>query len=407
MKKNILLPFLILFVCFTNAQVGLDTNDPKTTFHIVGSATDAAAADGILLPTMSITQLEAKMGATTYGADQDGALVYIDDVSSASTLVSTSAITKKGIYYYDHTVGNWLAVGESKLWSTTGNTGTDETTDFIGTTDTQALMFKVNNTFAGRISDGADGSLFLGYRAGESDDLSGNQNTFLGYEAGRETGAINSGFYNTAVGFQALLNNTAGGNTAVGRRALASNTGGSSNVAFGSSALADNIDGTDNIAIGSSALGDNIDGDMNIAIGNSALRESNGNFNTAVGHQTLRLSTGGSNTAIGFRALEKNTTGNLNTALGVQTLKENTAGASNTAIGYVSLQENTTGSNNTAIGGFALTINTTGSRNIALGRESLRQNTTGDNNLAYGYRSLSKYCQQQKHSYWLPVYVLR
>jgi len=428
--------FLIL-TAVASAQVGLDTNDPKTTFHIVGSADVAAAADGILLPTLSIPQLEAKMGAATYGADQDGVIVYIDDVSASSTISATSGITKKGIYYYDATTNRWLMVGESKLWSTTGNAGTDESTDFIGTTDVEGLSFRVNNTPAGKIGLPADGSVFLGYRAGESDDSSGNENTFIGYLAGRNTntGGSNvaigsealfsntSGVGNIAIGFEALLTNTSGdrnvaigfealkanttgsNNTALGRQALANNTTADNNTAFGRSALFSNTTGFGNTALGfsslssntvgqgntafgSTALNSNTDGNFNVAIGDSALEDNDtGDFNTAAGQSALRNNTASGSTAFGYSALLENVDGTENTAVGYQSLFNNESGNNNTAMGYEALFNNT-GSVNTAVGYRALFANTNQGGLTAVGNQALVNNNSGDNSTAMGFNAL-------------------
>jgi len=81
---------------------------------------------------------------------------------------------------------------------------------------------------------------------------------------------------NTAIGVQALFLNDmtgsalAGENTAVGNEALLNNTDGSSNSAVGFEALANNTTGTDNTAVGTDALDQCIDGGSNVAIGDEA-----------------------------------------------------------------------------------------------------------------------------------------
>ena len=40
----------------------------------------------------------------------------------------------------------------AQTWNTTGNSGTNPTTNFIGTTDNQSLVFKTNNVEKMRIS---------------------------------------------------------------------------------------------------------------------------------------------------------------------------------------------------------------------------------------------------------------
>src|SRR5207253_253439 len=76
-------------------------------------------------------------------------------------------------------------------------------------------------------------------------------NTFLGEDAL----ILNTGYNNTASGYQALLGNTTGyDNTATGADALASNTTAGNNVAVGSDALTFNTEGSANTATGVDAL---------------------------------------------------------------------------------------------------------------------------------------------------------
>ena len=153
-----------------------------------------------------------------------------------------------------------------------------------------------------------------------------NQNTVVGENAL----VSNTGFENTAIGFQALLSNTIGNfNTANGFQALLRNTTGNNNTANGTGALQFNTNGTENTATGVDALFAN--------------------------------TTGGNNTAAGAFALANDTTGSDNTATGEEALENNTTGSSNIAIGSNAGRNLTTGSNNVDIGnvGVAGEANTT------------------------------------------------
>jgi hypothetical protein len=152
-------------------------------------------------------------------------------------------------FLYTDASGNFLSAPTSALgggagWSLTGNAGTTVGTNFIGTTDAQDLMFKVDNTPSGRINID-------------------KENTSLGY------GSNNSGFGNTAVGFNALSINTNGSNVAVGSRVLEASTNAKFNVGLGYNALKLSTGGSGNIAVGAYA-GDAITtGSENIIIGGS------------------------------------------------------------------------------------------------------------------------------------------
>jgi hypothetical protein len=128
---------------------------------------------------------------------------------------------------------------------------------------------------------------------------------------------------NVGIGKNVLSNTISGfqGNylTAIGFEALKNDTWGYFNTAIGSSALFGNTTGLSNTAIGS----------------NSLFSNTTANFNTAVGSDALKANTDGfSNTVIGRSTGNVNTTGNQNTAIGA----EANFGASNltnaTAIGY-------------------------------------------------------------------------
>lgn len=190
-------------------------------------------------------------------------------------------------------------------WGLTGNAGTVDGTNFIGTTDNIPLNFRVNNQRAGRIDPTAVASTFFGYQAGN----------------------VTTGTENTGFGFRSLLSNTTGNfNAAVGFRALVNNTTGSTNTAVGNSALASNTTASNNTAVGTQALSFNTGG-FNSALGSGAL---------------LSNTTGVNNTGLGYYALVDNTTGSQNSAVGLfagRTMtagNANTTGSLNTFLGYAS-----------------------------------------------------------------------
>jgi hypothetical protein len=136
-----------------------------------------------------------------------------------------------------------------------------------------------------------------------------------------------------------------------------------------------------NTALGYQALANNTTGSTNTASGVGALEFNNtGKHNTASGFAALESNTtGGSNTASGVGALSVNATGNGNTASGLNALYFNN-GSYNTASGYAALETNSTGADNTAIGVEALLYNTTGSNNIAIGNAAANNVSAGNSN---------------------------
>ena len=85
----------------------------------------------------------------------------------------------------------------------TGNAGTLNGTHFIGTTDTQDLDIRTNNVIRHRFTQqgqleflNSGSSVFIGEGAGANDDLSTNNNTFVGTNSGaaNTTGSSNNFF---------------------------------------------------------------------------------------------------------------------------------------------------------------------------------------------------------------------
>jgi hypothetical protein len=165
-----------------------------------------------------------------------------------------------------NTADSNTAVGTAALLlNTTGGNNTAVGTD--------ALVY--NDTAEGNTATGAfalfshvsgNGNTATGANALFS-DVSGQLNTAMG------AGALftdNNGFngsFNTAVGASALLSNNGGDNTAVGAQALLDNTTGNDNTADGLSALASNTTGSGNVAIGSFAGLQQTTGSNNVYIG--------------------------------------------------------------------------------------------------------------------------------------------
>ncbi len=297
-------------------------------------------------------------------------------------------------------------------WSLTGNSGTTVGTNFLGTTDAQALMFKVNKTKAGYVDyDSTKANTSLGYEALNVNTANGNS------AFGNQALVSNiSGYSNVAVGINALYKNTAGHNlVAVGDSALFNQNGGSGdtkitdNTAIGSKALYSNVSGADNTASGFRALYSNKSGSQNTANGSYALYLNMSNQNTASGFKSLYFnSTGIGNTATGATTLYSNTTGSYNTSNGLRAMYFNTTGANNTANGSYALYNNKTGYSNVAIGTSAMYLNDsagncvavgdsalysqnaagTGNQNTALGSKAMFSNTGGYQDVAVGYHAL-------------------
>ncbi len=127
-------------------------------------------------------------------------------------------------------------------------------------------------------------SVFLGEGAGVTDDLSNNENTFIGYNSGNSN---LDGAYNTAIGARSMASNEAGEyNTAVGYKSLVSNITGSFNTALGYQALEFNVTGSRNTAIGQNS-GYNNPGSGNVFIGYRAGYNELGSNKLYIANDTL------------------------------------------------------------------------------------------------------------------------
>lgn len=414
MKRNLLSIFGLLFFQVVIAQVGIGTTSPQAQLDISASnAANPTNFDGLLIPRVSAFPV---INPT---ASQHGMLVFLTAVFGANS---------PGFYYWNQPTLAWTPLMSANSWNINGNTATSGT-NFIGTTNAQDVDFRTNNLIRARLTQKSqleflnNGlSVFLGEDAGDADDLTNNQNVYIGYQSGQ---LGTTGSMNVAIGFRSLWNNTTGySNVAVGHNALTANSTGIQNTAVGQRTLAANSTGQGNTAMGHLALNSATTANDNTAIGVNALRINNGNHNTAAGAYALEFNTSGyANTAVGKRTLLNNTTGYFNTASGYNALQANstgyhntasgagalgantvgyhntangmsalqlnTTGFDNTAVGNFALNENTDGSLNTAVGSYALSSNTLGIQNTANGRNSLRNNVSGNNNTATGMNAMS------------------
>ena len=127
-----------------------------------------------------------------------------------------------------------LCTDSSEFWNIHGNLGTNSGINFVGTTDTVSLEFRVNNQASGKIEGRGNLSTAFGYQAlnGETfNSAAFHGNAAFGYQALKSV----TGFAdNTGIGYQAGYNIMSGaGNTAIGYGSMPTNTTGSFNTVLG------------------------------------------------------------------------------------------------------------------------------------------------------------------------------
>ncbi len=129
MKK---LFFLLVFLSFCSqafSQTVVVTDDPTYTTGNASSVLDVKSVlKGFLAPRMTTAQ------RTAIATPADGLLVYQTDAT-------------KGFYYYNGTTSAWVLLSASAgtYWSLTGNSGTNSSSSFLGTTDNTSFKMRTNN----------------------------------------------------------------------------------------------------------------------------------------------------------------------------------------------------------------------------------------------------------------------
>jgi hypothetical protein len=146
--------------------------------------------------------------------------------------------------------------------SVTGNTVTG-TTSVTGLTVVSTNDATINGVLVGRGSGNVATNTVIGLNALSSNGPTGN--------------------YNTAIGRNALQDNTTGNFvTAVGYSAMIGNTTGSLNIGMGYNSLALNESGSFNVAIGTSSSSSLVGSSYNTAVGANALLNANGSNNLEI-----------------------------------------------------------------------------------------------------------------------------
>ena len=374
-----------------NLLYGTDPASPTETGLKLNSAGVFTFASGQTFPgTGTITGVTTASGSGLSGGGSTGNL----NLSLVNTCAKNQVLQWSGSAWACSSAGTGTITGVTAGTDLTGGGTNGGVTLNLDTTKVPQLnasnTFTGNQTVSGNLS--ATGTVSsASYQIGSNLFAFGssiNQNAFLGF-AGSTT--ANQTTLDTAVGYLALSNDTAGFNTAIGSSALPVNTTGIFNTASGAVALFANTGGTSNTASGVSALFSNTTGSYNTAAGINALYSNNsGSGSTAVGAYALQNSSSTSaNDAFGYQALYSNTTGSGNGAFGYQALHSTTTGFANDAFGIQALYSNTTGADNTAVGPSALLNNIGGSNNSAVGSAALENNTSGSQNTAVGVLALS------------------
>src|SRR6187455_2783891 len=165
MLRATLITMIMGCTVIASAQQSVAINTDGTNADNSALLVIKSNSKGILIPRLTAAE------KTAISSPAIGLLIYQTNASA-------------GFYYYNGSSWTPLtsaAQGPLTGWATTGNTGTDSTINFIGTTDDQPLIGKVNGEQVFRFSTSMPVTT-VGYQAGKVN--TGNYNTFFGYQAG-------------------------------------------------------------------------------------------------------------------------------------------------------------------------------------------------------------------------------
>lgn len=297
-------------VAITTADNGLSIN-PVGNVQLGGPLTQNTSIDGIF-------DLELNLYSNfTVGPNSGEPLLHIDGVGGVAVL------------------------GDDVNWNNGTRAVVDINNDIVSfyTSNTERARFDTDGSFLVNTTTPVAGKIVVFNGDGLINGLDfgrGGGNDITNAVLGQNALAVNTGYWNTAIGSQALASNTtATRNTAIGWNTLSTVTTGGSNTAIGGNALNLTTTGSQNTAVGRGALQANTWGYNNNAFGVVALGQ---------------LQTGYNNVAFGSAALNDATSGVGNVVFGVMASPTQTTASFNTVIGYDTGWGLTTGQNNTILG---------------------------------------------------------
>jgi hypothetical protein len=350
--------------------VGIGTLCPDASAALDISST----SKGVLLPRVS---LSGPTDATTITNPSPGLTVY-------NTLAVSNLPVGLASNLGTTTAPNWQPAGAGQYWSLTGNAGTAAGTNFLGTTDSQPLLFRTNNVEVGRFAVGGafwvgqSGSVLVGYQAGLSS--TGAKNTFLGYQSGYSN---TSGASNLMIGTSAGKSNQGGSNNIVVGVEAGLQSNGQDNLLIGNQSGLSTI-GYANVYLGNRTGYYGTSNTENVLIGWSAGYGNQANGNVYVGTQAGMgggpAQTGGNNVIMGYQAGYNIAAGAGNVFIGNQAGNGNTLSYTGQPTQYPGAV--TSGSNNTFIGNQSGLFSTTQHSNAtAIGYQA---KAGADNTLVLG-----------------------
>jgi hypothetical protein len=206
---NRILYFLLCLITLSlQGQVGINTQNPETTFEVVGKPDDLNHYDGIIPPRITGDQLAAKF----YSSTKKGAIVFVTSAPSnlAGQVIN---VVEGGVYYFD---GNlWKAFEDDTLEDVVGRGNySPKYISFIGSAAyplRDGALGMNENTYSmyfGNMNPNHTGNYNIGFGYGSLENITtSTYSTAIGSFAGQKT---TSGNANSFFGDEAGTNNTVG-----------------------------------------------------------------------------------------------------------------------------------------------------------------------------------------------------
>lgn len=321
----------------------------------------APGTSGNVLTSNGTTWTSAAAGASLSG-QTDSASPFETSLGSGAGAVNTG-------------VNNTFIGFEAGNDNTTGTNNVAVGYQALDVNTTGAGNVGVGNAALGALTTGSN-NVAIGNGALDA-ATTGGRNIAIGYDAMGLGVATAASGDNIAIGYQAGLNFTSATNrVAIGVGAMRTSTynpiSTTGDVAIGFNALYSlGGSGYYNTAVGYEA-GYSSNEEGLTAVGYQAGKNANTYRVTAIGQTAARaLTSGHQTTTVGARSIENVTTGFQNTALGADAGRFTTTGSSNVFIGHAAGDSTTTGSNQIVIGQGADASSATVSNEITLGNSSI------------------------------------
>ncbi|MDM1547473.1 hypothetical protein HX096_06305 [Empedobacter falsenii] len=137
MKKNLFSFVLVVMLSsISYGQIGINTDKPTSTLDVSTKKNGSILEPqpyGIQAPRLTKQEL-SNLPANTYGTNQEGVIIYINNVTGNNFVDSTKKITKEGYYYYNGK--EWITMeGSSPAFGGWNIVGTEAN----GTTSSQNI----------------------------------------------------------------------------------------------------------------------------------------------------------------------------------------------------------------------------------------------------------------------------